>query len=425
MSKYINIYSVLFLYLFIGILKIVYFIYVPEYSIDAVWTATGAYANLRGEFWTDSVAGFRFPNLYSYFVSFVLLITGNTNYSLHIWYILLPICFGISIYYLFNKKFQNNTLTNLLISLAFSNDILVSNERPELFCMLFLFVWILMVKDFNYKHSIGLLISFLLHPVTCVFYGLYILMNEKVSVKQYLLGGLVFLVLFVFNAESTSLWLQTLYIRIQSEHLFQQINDAKYLLLFQLTVCVVIYSSKNFKKYITQIIPVFIAMLMLGKPYYFAYINLFSLLFLYTHSIHFSRIGQYITAIVFLLNVYITVLFPWINHVVLNPNYGAFIKRRNDILQGQAKIVKNALLPLDIAIPFLVEKSQFKVFDQNNLKRTVRKKETNEMVYTAQVENINQSEYTITEILKPLEFTEYSLLLTKTKKTKWGLYKIE
>ncbi len=425
MSKYINIYSVLFIYLFIGILKIVYFIYVPEYSIDAVWTATGAYANLRGEFWIDSVAGFRFPNVYSYILSIVLLITGNTIYSLPIWYILLPICFGISIYYLFNKKFPNNAPTNLLISLTFSTDILVSNERPELFCMLFLFVWILMVKDFNYKQSIGLFVAFLLHPVASVFYGLYILMNEKVSVKQYLLGGLVVLVLFVFNAESTSIWLQTLYIRIQPEHLYQQIIDAKYLLLFQIIVCVVIYSSEYFKKYIAQIIPLFTVMLLLGKPYYFAYINLFSLLLLYTHSIHFSRIGKYITTFVFLLNVYITMLFPWMNRVVLNPNYGAYIKQRNIILQSQATMGKNALVPVDIAVPYLIEKSQFKVFDPNNLMRTLRKKETFEMAFTTQVENINLSEYTITELQKPIEFTEYSLLLNKSQKIKLGLYKIE
>ncbi|MBI3232443.1 MAG: hypothetical protein HYZ42_00110 [Bacteroidetes bacterium] len=404
--------------IFLFIIKCLYFYLIPEYTIDSIWTACGGYANLRGEYLTDKVTGFRFLNLYSYLVTFFLYLSGNTSLSLHFFYAITSLSLFLTISYNLVVKKELDYISTILLSSLFITDLLIQNERLELICILFLTTWFIQVKEFQHKHFIGSLISFLLHPVAFIVYLYIYITNNPIQIKNIFWSiFLICAILFIFK-ESTLVWLETIGL----------IGELKYILLFQIAISFIIYSNQKIKPYISRIIPLVLLMILVGKPYYFAYINFYSLFYI-LQCCEIKKTKYFIGSATFfiIINLYIGLAFPFITNILLNKGYSQHLEERNNYLQNQSLGKGIYFVPVDLSVPFLINKSKVYVYDPHHLNRILNNLNKNEVIYT---ESLDYQLHDVIDIesqpsaIKEYTYVQYNLLLQKEKSITKGLYKL-
>lgn len=328
--------------LFLGFIIISYG--VPGLATDAVWSISQAFAFLRGEFFSDQASGFYFPSLGSILVAFWLKIFGITESALKIWYILIRCVSFLMLLRILHQKNKNSFMSVVFCALLIFDPTL-HPDRTELVALLVWASGTLLLPENKYKIYIMSMLLWMTHPVAGGAYGIMQVRNLKQWPVLFLPGA----ILSLFLASTMSIWLQTIFVRLQPESIVTQLSGIKYIWPFQLLGLYVLYRSGGMLSYIKRALLLFIFLVLAGKPYYFFWMQ-----WALWHEwaavtgLDFKRPlrGSYI----FLVScyVYVVSVFPLLESRYLNAGYA---EKYHQSLEFRGKIQRPDFVIPELAVP--------------------------------------------------------------------------
>lgn len=385
---------------------------IPGLSADSIWSVSQAFAFMRGSFWSDDASGFYMPGLGSVLLTIWFKIFGTTEVTLKLWYIFLKI---VSFLFLVKRirRDQDHSWVPVLLSVLVLFDPYLSPERMETFALFAYMLGDRFIPESRIKIYIMSIILWWAHPVAGLFYGIIQIDSyKKISVLLIPVLLMVFLL-----GESMRIWLQTLFVRLQPEAMWEQFKALKFILMLQISGGMILYRSGLLRPYFKKFMWVLPILFLAGKPYYFFWVQL--LLVLHLAKVpkqFFTGYRSYFLSGIGIISIYITTIFPWLETRVLNPDYAEMYQQS---VEYRLHMKTPDFSVPELALPFLQKSSPVRLVSVLNIESKLHRAEEGATALTYIKRNRTD---TPLDIIPAQNYIQYHLWLLPADTFETGLF---